>query len=75
MTPAAWAAIAIDFASVLAIASSPAWSQSLIGDGLSGSVDPTSAYCRSDLVPYCQGYYAPGAPIGSMLAAASFDKT
>jgi hypothetical protein len=65
MTPSVRAAIAICFASVVAIASSPAWSQSLIGDGLPASADPTSRYCRSDLVPYCQGFYAPAAPIQS----------
>jgi hypothetical protein len=44
ITPFLRVAIAIGFASVLAIASSPAWSQSLIGDGWSGSPQPNSNY-------------------------------
>jgi hypothetical protein len=62
MCPSARVAIAIAFASVLAIASSPAWSQSLIGDGWAGSIQPNSRYCGSDhTTGRCQWPYAPAA--------------
>jgi hypothetical protein len=45
------AAIAIAFSSTLSLASSQAWSQSLIGDGLAASDDPSSPYYRSQATP------------------------
>jgi hypothetical protein len=51
IAPSVRVAIAIGFASVLAIASSPAWSQSLIGDGWSGSPQANSGYCRTCQAP------------------------
>jgi hypothetical protein len=50
-TRVAKAAIAIGFLSALSLASSPAWSQSLIGDGLSASQDPNSPYYHSEVAP------------------------
>ena len=44
VTPSLRVAIAIGFASMLAIASSPAWSQSLIGDGWAGPATPPVHY-------------------------------
>ena len=62
MTPVAKVAIAIGFAGALAIASSPAWSQSLIGDGWSGTVQPNARYCRIDHASgRCQWPYSPAA--------------
>jgi hypothetical protein len=47
---------------MLAVASSPAWSQSLVGDGWAGTIQPNSRYCRSDHTwGRCQSPHAPAA--------------
>jgi hypothetical protein len=61
-TPSVRVAIAVGLASMLAIASSPAWSQSLVGDGWAGSIQPNSRYCRIDRTSgHCQWPYASAA--------------
>jgi hypothetical protein len=62
MRPSLRVAIAIGIASMLAVASSPAWSQSLVGDGWAGTIQPNSRYCRSDHASgRCQSPHAPAA--------------
>jgi hypothetical protein len=59
-------ATALFAALVLTGASSPAWSQSLVGDGWAGSIQPNSRYCRVDLASgHCQWPYAPARDQGN----------